>query len=234
MFRILVANSKGGCGKTTITSTLAGYFARAGRQTTLVDCDPQGSSLAWSQLRPAHRPPIRALASNDPAHGLSPGWVLRLPADTQVLLIDTPAGLRAHEFVPFARHADVLLVPLVPSPLDLRATLGFLDIVRRLPEVRQGSLRVALIANRLRERAVATRELDATLGRLTQAALIRVRDSQTYVRLAGSGLSLFEDDSAAARSHRDDWNPLLSWLEQRAAECATSGKVAFLPAVRRR
>lgn len=230
MFRILVANSKGGCGKTTITATLAGYFARAGRRTTLVDCDPQGSSLAWAQLRPAHRPPIHTLASNDPAHGLGAGWVLRLPASTEVLLIDTPAGLRAHEFVPLVRHADVLLVPVVPSPLDLRATLGFLDLVRRIPEVRQGSLRVGLIANRLRERAVATRELDAALGRLTQAALVRVRDAQIYLRLGGAGLSVFEDDSAAARPHREDWSALLDWLELRRQECASGGKVAFLPA----
>lgn len=233
MFRILIANSKGGSGKTTLTTTLAGHFARAGRATTLVDCDPQGSSLAWSQLRGAQRAPVRTLASNDPAHGLGSGWVLRLPSDTQILLIDTPAGLRSHEFVPFARHADVLLVPVVPSPLDLRATLGFLDGVRRLPEVRQGLLRVCLIANRLRERTVAARDLDAALQRLTQTCLIRVRDSQVYVRLAAAGMSLFDDDASATRSHREDWAPLLEWLAQRERERQVGGKVAFLPTARK-
>jgi chromosome partitioning protein len=233
VFRILLANSKGGSGKTTLTTTLAGHFARTGRATTLVDCDPQGSSLAWSQLRGAQRAPVRTLASNDPAHGLGAGWVLRLPSDTQVLLIDTPAGLRSHEFVPFARHADVLLVPVVPSPLDLRATLGFLDGVRRLPEVRQGLLRVGLIANRLRERTVAARDLDATLQRLTQTCLIRVRDSQLYLRLAAAGMSLFDDESAATRSHRDDWAPLLDWLAQRERERRGGAKVAFLPTAKK-
>jgi chromosome partitioning protein len=232
MFRILVANSKGGCGKTTLTSTLAGWYAHAGRRTTLLDCDPQASSLAWCKQRPAHRAALRALASNDPAHGLGAGWVLRLPGDTEILLIDTPAGLRSHEFAQFARHADVLLVPVVPSPLDLRATLGFLDTVRRLPEVRQGRLRVGLVANRLRERALSTRELDATLGRMTQIALARIRDSQLYVKHAAVGSSLFEDDSAAARQHQADWAPLLAWLDQRAAERAPAGKVAFLSAAR--
>jgi chromosome partitioning protein len=232
MFRILIANSKGGSGKTTITSTLAGYYARAGRATSLVDCDPQGSSLCWNQLRGAHRAPVRALASNDPAHGLGAGWVLRLPSDTQVLLIDTPAGLRPHEFAPFARHADVLLIPVVPSPLDLRATLGFLDVVRRLPEVRQGQLRVGLIANRVRERTVAVRDLDATLLRLTQTCLVRVRDSQIYLKMAAAGMSLFEDDSTAARSHRDDWAALIDWLTLREQERSTNGKVAFLPTAR--
>src|SRR5690348_7621604 len=152
MFRILIANSKGGCGKTTLTTSLAGCYARSGKRTTLVDCDPQGSSLAWCGLRAAHLPPIHALASNDPTYGLSAGWLLRIPATTEVLLIDTPAGLRAHEFERFARHADVVLVPVVPSPIDLRATLAFLDTVRKLAEVRSGRLRVALVANRLRER----------------------------------------------------------------------------------
>ena len=231
MFRILIANSKGGCGKTTITSTLAGHYARSGRQTCLIDCDPQGSSLAWCQQRPAHRPPLRALAGNESGHGLGAGWGLRLPAQTQVLLIDTPAGLRAHEFAPFARHADVLLVPLVPSALDLRASLAFLDHVRRLPEVRRGELRVGLIANRVRERAMSTRDLDATLQHLTQIALARVRDAQIYVRNAALGLSLLEDDSSATRSHREDWAPLLAWLQQREAEHSSNGsKVTFLPA----
>lgn len=229
MFRILIANSKGGSGKTTLTTTLAGHYARSGRVTTLIDCDPQGSSLAWAQLRGAQRATVRTFASNDPAHGLGVGWVLRLPSDTQALLIDTPAGLRAHEFAPFARHADVLLVPVVPSPLDLRATLGFLDVVRRLPEVRQGSLRVALVANRLRERTVAARDLDATLQRVTQTCLIRVRDSQIYLRLAAAGMSLFDDDSTAARAHRDDWAPLLDWLAQRESERGADRKIAFLP-----
>lgn len=218
MFRILVSNSKGGCGKTTLTTTLAGYYARSGQRTTLIDCDPQGSSLAWCGLRSAHLAPIHALASNDPAYGLSAGWLLRIPPTTQTLLIDTPAGLRAHEFERFARHADVLLVPVVPSPIDLRATLAFLEMVRKLPEVKNGRLRVALVANRLRERTNSAKQLDITLDRLTQAAMIRVRDSQIYVGFADTGRSVFDDDTAAVRPHREDWKGLLEWLARRAAE----------------
>lgn len=217
MFRVLVANSKGGCGKTTLATNLAGWFARSGRRTTVVDCDPQGSSLAWCALRAAHLPRIHALGSNDPAHGLSAGWMLRVPPATQVLLIDTPAGLRAHEFERFARHADALVIPVVPSPIDLRATLVFLDMVRKLAEVRSGRLRIALVASRLRERTRAARSLEATLERLTQAARSRVRDSQAYVALAESGRSLFDDDSSATRPHREDWKPLLEWLERLAS-----------------
>ncbi len=234
MFRILVANSKGGCGKSSLATSLAGYFARDGRRTTLLDCDPQGSALAWCGQRAAHLAPVHALASNDPAYGLSAGWLLRIPAGTEVLLIDTPAGLRAHEFERFARHADVLLIPVVPSPIDLRATLVFIDAVRKLHEVRSGRLRVALIANRLRERTLSARKLDATLDRLTEAALIRVRDSQIYIGLAERGQSVFDDDSAAVRAHRADWNPLLQWLEKRIAESRPHANVTPLPTAARR
>ncbi len=232
MLRILVANSKGGCGKTTITSSLAGYFARNGKQTTLLDCDPQGSSMAWCAARPAHLAPIKALTGNNPAFGLNSGWLLRVPSSTQVLLIDTPAGLRAHEFEALARHADVLLIPVVPSPIDLRASLAFIDIVRKLHDVRNGRLRVGLVANRLRERARSTRHLDATLERLTQVAKARVRDSQTYVGLTEGGRSVFDDDAAATRSHREDWAALMQWLEERANELATASNVTPMPASR--
>lgn len=234
MFRILVANSKGGCGKTTVTTSLAGYFARSGKRTTLVDSDPQGSSLAWCSQRPARLAPVHALSSNDPVHGLSAGWLLRIPANTEVLLIDTPAGLRAHEFERFARHADALVIPVVPSPIDLRATLVFVEMVRKLQEVRSGRLRVALAANRLRERTNSARQLDATLERMTQIAKIRIRDSQTYVGLADSGQSVFDDDSSAVRAHRNDWMPLMQWLEERAAETRQGGNVTpLVPPVQR-
>lgn len=233
MFRILVANSKGGCGKTTLITTLAGYFARNAKRTTLVDCDPQASSLAWCGLRAAHLAPVHALASNDPAYGLSAGWLLRIRPTTEVLLIDTPAGVRAHEFERFARHADVLLIPIVPSPIDLRATLAFIDMVRKLQEVRGGRLRVALVANRLRARTNSAKQLDATLDRLTQAAKIRVRDSQVYVGLADSGRSIFDDDSSPCRAHREDWNPLLQWLEKLAAEQPRGNVTPLLPTAQR-
>ena len=231
MFRILVANSKGGCGKTTLTTNLAGYFANSGKNVAVFDCDPQGSSLAWCQQRPAHLAAITAVAGNDPARGLAPGWMLRIPPATDILLIDTPAGLRGHEFDQFARHADALIVPVVPSSIDFRATLGFIDMVRKREEVRKGRLRLAMIANRLRANTVSARQLDSALGRMTSAAMIRVRDSQIYVGMAEHGQSVFDSATKAVLAHRGDWTPLLNWLAWHAEQTEQRGKVAQLPRV---
>ncbi len=228
MFRILVANSKGGCGKTTLTTNLAAHFANSGKQTTLFDCDPQGSSLAWCQQRPAHLAAVHAVEGSDPARGLAPGWMLRIPATTEILLIDTPAGLRGHEFDQFARHADALIVPVVPSSIDFRATLGFIDMVRKREEVRKGRLRLAMIANRLRANTVSARQLDSALGRMTSAAMIRVRDSQIYVGMAEHGQSVFDSSTKAVLAHRDDWTPLLNWLAWHAEQTEQRGKVTQL------
>ena len=234
MLRILVANSKGGCGKSTLSTNLAGHFARQGRSTTLVDSDPQGSSAAWCASRPSHLARVHCLTSNDSAPGFAAGWLLRVPSATEVLLIDTPAGLRMHELAPMFRHADVVLVPIVPSALDLRVTLAFLDKLCRLPEVRSGTLRVALVVNRLRSRTLAARELEGTLQRLAQAALLRMRDSQAYVTLAAQGRSLFDDDSSALRGHREDWTTLLEWLDGQLKARVDSGKVTrLIPATTR-
>ena len=136
--------------------------------------------------------------------------------------------MRSHEFAQFARHADALVIPVIPSPIDLRATLVFIDMVRKLDEVRKGRLRVAMIANRLRANTISARQLDTTLERLTEAAMIRVRDSQVYVGLADRGQCVFDNDSKAVLAHREDWTALLNWLERRAAEARPSGNITPL------
>ena len=212
MHRIVVANAKGGCGKSLVATSLAGFFAHHGRQTTLVDCDPQQASANWCADRPRTLPAIASISVSDPTFGIGAGFMLRVPPATEFLLIDTPAGLRSHQLSQLTRNAGVLLVPVVPSATDLRVTAAFLQSLHSLPEVRSGVLRVGIVANRVRERTLAARALSAGLDKLSRAALVRIRDSQMYVNLASAGRSVFDDTSSGAREHRGDWLPLLGWL----------------------
>lgn len=212
MHRIVVANAKGGCGKSLVATNLAGFFAHHGRHTTLVDCDPQQSTAAWCADRARSLPAIASVAVSDPTFGIGAGFALRVPPKTEFLIIDTPAGLRAHHLAQLIRNAGVLLVPLVPSTNDLRVTAAFLSSLHSLPEIRSGALRVGVVANRVRERTLASRALEAGLDKLARAALVRIRDTQLYVNLAATGRSVFDDRGAGAREHRGDWLPLLGWL----------------------
>lgn len=222
MFRIIIANAKGGCGKTTLATNLAAFFAGQGRRSVIVDCDPQGSSAAWGQERPATVPPVGVVRGGD-AQGLAAGWSLRIPAGTEYLVVDTPAGFRDNQLVQLTRLAQVMLVPVLPSALDLRATLAFLESVRRIPEVRSGALRIGVVANRVRDRTLAARELAVALAGLEQPQLVRLRDSQRYVQLAAAGLSVF-DAKRDVEAHRSDWVPLLGWLLRRSGSASTSAR----------
>jgi chromosome partitioning protein len=208
MLTMLVASSKGGCGKTTIATHLAAYFALAGKDTVLVDADPQHSSLRWCEKRAGHPQPVAGL------DGTRRGWERRLPAGTERLVIDAPAGAMAAQLAPFVEHADALLVPLLPSAIDFEATAPFVAGLASLPRVRRGRCSAALIGNRLRPWTQASRAAIAQAGTLPLPLVAELRDSQAYVLLAGLGRSLFDYGSENVRSHQADWTPLFRWLRR--------------------
>jgi chromosome partitioning protein len=228
MLRILVASPKGGCGKSTVAANLAVHYARAGRRAFIIDCDHQGSCVDWARARGAAPPPIPVLASADSAGG----WTLKVPPDTGVLLIDTPAGLRRFQIADLLRRVDAVVVPVVPSALDLRATLPLLAELKHVPAVRDGGVRIALLANRVKPRTIAARELAAMAQQLAFPLVAALRDTQAYVLAGALGRSVFDYASAATQPLRDDWQPLLGWLEiarARPAAAAPAGVVVPFP-----
>lgn len=213
MRRILIASCKGGCGKTTLATNLAVYFARRGRHVAVLDCDRQGCTHDWRLTRGAADSAICVLTPN--AAGSNPGgpWSLQIPPTTDVLLIDTPAGLRSFQIGELSRRCDTLLVPVLPSLMDLRATRAFLDDMQRLAEVRTGALRVGLVANRVRARTIAARDLHQQLAAQPFPLLATIRDTQAYVLSAALGKGIFDFSTPTTREHQADWQPLLDWLE---------------------
>ncbi|MFC4727463.1 AAA family ATPase [Coralloluteibacterium thermophilus] len=209
MRTILVANSKGGAGKTTVATHLAGHAAVEGRRSVLVDADPQRSSWRWCERRAGLETAVL------PVDGQRGTWRQQIPADAEQVVIDARAGALGPDLQPFLRHADAVVVPVLPSMIDLEATVPFLDSLARHARVRSGELPVAIVANRLRPQTRATQEILGFLAQWPYPVVAELRDTQAYVMLVGLGRTLFDYQSEHVRAHQADWQPLLRWLDRR-------------------
>ena len=206
MKTILVASSKGGVGKTTIATHLAAQSALEGRRTVLVDADPQRSSMRWCERRAGLDNAVL------PLDGTRHKSALKAIADeAQRVVIDAPAGSMGDDLEAYLERADVLVVPVLPSTLDIEATVPFLDSLARQPRVRRGQLRVGLVGNRLKPWTNASQQSLELLKAWPYPVVAQLRDSQAYVMLVGLGKSLFDYQSAQVRAHQGDWQPLLKW-----------------------
>lgn len=205
MLTVLVANTKGGCGKTTIATNLAAACAGGGLATVLADADRQRSSLAWAERRPPNLPMIVAL---DWARGVG-----AVPAKTARLIIDAPAALKTKEVEELLALADLVVLPVLPSAFDETATRRFVARLDELKPVRRSRIGVAIVGNRVRARSRAAERLDEFLAELGHKVVTRLRDSALYAETAASGSSLFDLPVWRSRDAREDWTPLLTWIE---------------------
>lgn len=201
---IAVANPKGGVGKSTLATNLAGWLARQGHAVMLGDLDRQHSARQWLALRPPALPVIRGW-------DIVAGDTVRPPPGTTHVVLDTPAGLHGKRFEAVMRLSDQVLVPLQPSPFDLAATLGFVHAVRE--HKRAAKVALGLVAMRVKEHTHATEHLHETLDAAGLGLLGHLRDTQNYVHLAARGLTLW--DVAPHRVVRDleQWQPIIDWLK---------------------
>lgn len=209
MKTVLVASSKGGVGKTTIATHLAAQAALEGQRTALVDADPQGSSTRWAQRRAGLESAVLPIDGTR-----RKGWFKSLPDGTQRVVIDAPAGSSADELDAFIERADALVVPVLPSTLDIDATVNFLNSLAKHPRVRRGQTRVGLVANKLKPWTNASQQAIDLLGQWPYPLVAQLRDSQAYVMLVGLGRSLFDYQSQHVRDHQNDWQPLLKWAKK--------------------
>ena len=201
---VVIANPKGGVGKTTLSTNVAGYFASQGHAVMLGDADRQQSSELWLGLRP---PSARLITS----WGVTPDLVAKPPKGTTHVVLDTPAGLHGWRLKAVTRLADKLIVPLQPSVFDIFATRAFLD---QLAEQRHaGKLQVGIVGMRVDGRTIAAEKLREFVESLGLPVLGFLRDTQNYIHLAAQGLSLF--DVAASRVEKDlaQWPGICNWLD---------------------
>jgi chromosome partitioning protein len=203
---IVVANPKGGVGKSTLATQIAGALAQRGRAVMLGDVDRQQSARQWLALRPASLPPIHGWDTSAGTDHLRP------PKGVTHAVLDTPAGLHGKRLDAVLRVADKLVVPLQPSLFDIQATHGFLAEVRA--HKRAAQVELALVGMRVKENTIANAQLHQFLATLKLPVLTYLRDTTLYVQLAAHGLTLW--DTAPSRVERDlqQWRPLLDWIEQ--------------------
>lgn len=208
MKTILVAGSKGGVGKTTVATHLAAAAALAGKRTVLADADPQGSSTRWAERRAGLESAVLPIEATG-RKGLK-----KVPDDTEVLIIDAPAGAQAAELEAFLDVADAVVVPVLPSALDIEAIVGFLNSLAKVPRVHKRKLPVGLVLNRTKPWTQTSQQALNMLADWPYPVVAQLRDTQGYVVMTGLGRSVFDYRSAQVREHQSDWEPLLQWLKQ--------------------
>ena len=208
MKTVLVASSKGGVGKTTIATHLAAQSALSGLSTAIVDADPQGSSTRWAERRAGLDSAVL------PVDGTRRNWQKSVPDDAQRVIVDAPAGAMRDHLDAFLDEADAIVVPVLPSSLDIDATVPFLNSLAKHPRVRKGQLRVGLVGNRLKPWTNASQQALDLLKQWPYPTVAPLRASQAYGVLVGLGKSRFAYHSAQVRDHQDDWQPLLKWLKK--------------------
>ena len=214
MLSILVINSKGGSGKTTLTTNLASYYASKKVRTAIMDYDPQGSSIQWLRVRPDKAEKIHG-ANAAHAKGAVPlrslhAWV---PSDTEVLVIDAPAGAKGLLLQEIVRRANFIVIPVAPSPIDIHATADFIKELFLFGGARTAKVKIAVVANRVRNSSSSVyASLERFLNSLKLPFLTSIHDSENYIHAAERGLGVFEMDGAATISERQELMPILKWL----------------------
>jgi chromosome partitioning protein len=201
---VVVANPKGGVGKSTIATNIAGYFASKGHAVMLGDADRQQSSRLWLGLRPGAARPIGTWE-------ISEGNIARPPKGTTHVVLDTPAGMHGKVFNDVLQLAHKVVVPLQPSIFDIFATRAFLD---ELAEHRRaGRMQVGIVGMRVDARTIAADKLHEFVDALGLPVLGYLRHTQNYIHLAARGLTLF--DVAPSRVERDleQWEGICRWLD---------------------
>lgn len=208
----LVINSKGGSGKTTLTTNLASYFAANRVPTAVMDYDPQGSALDWLKQRPSLAPMIHGANAAPGKTGLR-SIGMHVPEGTRQLVIDGPAGAAGLLLQEMVARCHAILVPVQPSAIDIHATANFVRDLLLIGRVRSRNIRLAVVANRVRRSTPVYQPLERFLKSLGLPFLARLADSEVFVQAAETGLGIFELDPAASAAEREQFMPIVEWAD---------------------
>jgi chromosome partitioning protein len=215
--KVVVLNPKGGSGKTTLAFSLAGYLASTGRSVAMLDMDQQGSSTHWLANRPDSLPVIRALTPLANGSGK-----VEVPDDVDYVVIDAPAGLAGDQLIDYTCGAHAILVPVLPSDLDIHAASRLVSQLLLKAQVSRRNGRLGIVANRVKERTIAYKQLLRFLDRLSINLIGTLRDSQNYTHAASEGRGIHEMAPSQVRRDTEQWEAITQWLESRLEKPLTA------------
>ncbi len=207
MRTIMILNPKGGCGKSTLTTNLASYYATQGRKVVIADYDAQQSSLAWLAARPRECSDITGINGDQDT--------VRVPKLTEILILDVPAGIRGKDLTAAMRRVQTIIIPVLPSPIDIRAAARFIHDLLITGKVSRQEVKLAVVANRVKENTNIFHTLEKFLQRLSIPFITSLRDSQNYIRAADEGIGIFEMAPSLVARDREQWEPLIKWLSSK-------------------
>ena len=211
--RIVVLNPKGGCGKSTLTTNLAVHYAHSGKAPAIMDYDPQGSSMAWLGRRPADLPKIHGVAAFKKSMQATRSWQLRIPTDTETVIVDSPAGISHDDLREITRDASTILVPVLPSPMDIHAASRCIADLLLVAKVNRNERKLAVIANRTRKNTKSLARLMRFLDSLGIPIIAVLRDSQNFVHAAEQGIGLQEMQPSRVRDDLAQIERIAKWLD---------------------
>ena len=212
--KIVVINPKGGCGKTTLSTNLAAYFAKRGPVPAVMDCDPQGSTMTWIERRPTSNPPIHGIAAYKNTMQATRSWQLRVPNETTNLIVDSPASLSHDDLREVTRDASSILVPVLPSSIDIHAASRCIADLRLVAKVARRDNRLAVVANRPRKNTTSFEKLMRFLDSLGIPIIAVLRDSQNFVHAAEEGIGICEMQPYRVKKDITELEKIVDWLDR--------------------
>jgi chromosome partitioning protein len=230
--KIVILNPKGGCGKSTLATNIAACYAKRGPQPALMDYDPQGSTTAWLKRRSNKHPYIHGIAAFKKTMQATRSWQLRVPEDTVDLIVDSPASLSHDDLRELTRDSSSILVPVLPSSLDIDAASKCIADLLLVAKVNRNEGKLAVIANRTRKNCKSSVRLMRFLDSLGIPIIAVLRDSQNFVHAAENGVGLVEMQPARVRPDVEQIEKIINWLdgwEERRKRALPLASIRHLP-----
>ncbi len=213
MYKTIIMNAKGGCGKTTIATNLASFYASHGYCTALFDYDSQGSSTQWLKRRSDALPAVQGVVAFQQGNSATRSWLMRLSPETERVVIDTPAGVKPHEVEGCLRGVSTIVVPVLTSVIDIEASAQFVQELAKLPNIRSGQIQVAVVANRVKTRSPALRIMKEIFTDMGVPVIAQLRDTVSYVQGTDLGIGIHELPSNRAKTERRAWQTLIAAID---------------------